>query len=101
MTPLAMVWVHTHPLTARGRAARNIPSSARASGRAIDHGDARVRPRARRAASGWTGERYSMADIVLLTTIDFAKFIGVEMPDETAALQAWHERVSARPSAQA
>jgi glutathione S-transferase len=45
------------------------------------------------------GRRYSMADIVLLTSIDFAAFIGLNVPEEYEALRAWHERVSARPSA--
>lgn len=45
------------------------------------------------------GAGYSMADIVLLCGIDFAKFVGMEMPPECAKLKAWHERVSLRPSA--
>jgi glutathione S-transferase len=46
-------------------------------------------------------DRYSMADIVALTTIDFATFIGVDMPEQLANLRGWHARVSARPSAAA
>lgn len=46
-------------------------------------------------------DRYSMADIATLTSIDFADFIGVKMPEELASLRAWHARVSARPSAAA
>jgi glutathione S-transferase len=99
MNPIGMVWVHTHPLTARV-----VPHQY------TDFGESN-RPRidvvmrefdavlADRAFVG--GAAYSMADIVLLTTIDFAKFIGVEMPDDAPHLKAWHERVSARPSAQA
>lgn len=45
------------------------------------------------------GENYSIADIVLLCGIDFAKFVNMEMPEEAAHLRAWHARVSARPSA--
>ena len=44
---------------------------------------------------------YSVADIVLLTTIDFANFAGVPIADELVNLKAWYDRVSARPSAQA
>jgi glutathione S-transferase len=44
---------------------------------------------------------FSMADIVALTTMDFATFIGIETPAELTHLHAWHERVSARPSAMA
>ncbi|MEG8024140.1 glutathione binding-like protein [Sphingomonas aurantiaca] len=47
------------------------------------------------------GERYTIADIVLLTTIDFATFVGVPMPEELTHLRAWHARVSTRPSAAA
>ena len=39
-------------------------------------------------------DRFSMADIVALTTIDFATFIGIETPEELANLHAWHARVS-------
>jgi glutathione S-transferase len=44
---------------------------------------------------------FSMADIVALTTIDFATFIGIETPAELEHLHTWHARVSARPSAAA
>jgi glutathione S-transferase len=47
------------------------------------------------------GERYTIADIVLLTTIDFATFVGLRMPDDLAHLSAWHARATARPSSQA
>jgi glutathione S-transferase len=47
------------------------------------------------------GEAYSMADICLLTTVDFAGWIGLPLEDEFASLKAWHGRVSARPSAEA
>ena len=42
-----------------------------------------------------------MADICLLSTVDFAGWIGLPMDEGHANLKAWHERVSARPSAQA
>ena len=47
------------------------------------------------------GAHYTMADIVLLCGIDFAKFIHQDMPDDAPNLRAWHARVSARPSARA
>jgi glutathione S-transferase len=47
------------------------------------------------------GEAYSMADICLLTTVDFAGWIGLPIEEEFANLKAWHGRVSARPSADA
>ena len=47
------------------------------------------------------GEAYTMADICALTTVDFADWIGLPIPDEYENVKAWHARVTARPSAQA
>jgi len=47
------------------------------------------------------GETYTMADICALSTVDFADWIGLPIPDEFANVKAWHARVTARPSAQA
>jgi glutathione S-transferase len=47
------------------------------------------------------GERYTIADICALTTLDFADYIGLKTPETQTALTAWLERVSARPSASA
>ena len=47
------------------------------------------------------GSRFSMADIVALTSVDFASFIGLEVPPDCERLRAWHARVSQRPSAKA
>lgn len=99
MVPVSQVWVHTHPLTER-----IVPQ------RFTDYGESN-RPRAldamRRIDKHLVGreylvdESYTMADIALLSIVDFAAFIGLAMPDDTPALKAWHERVSARSSAQA
>ena len=99
MIPLSMVWAHTHPFTARvvkqqytefGESQRpRVLAAMREFDRALDGRE-------------WLdGERYTIADIVLLTTIDFATFVGVAMPDDVPNLAAWHERATARPSAQA
>jgi glutathione S-transferase len=45
------------------------------------------------------GNAYSMADIAALTTIDFAAWIGLPMPEGLERLRRWHDAVSARPSA--
>ncbi|MBZ8134154.1 glutathione S-transferase family protein [Afifella sp. IM 167] len=47
------------------------------------------------------GEDFSVADITGLVAIDFMKPARLEVPEELAALRAWHERVKARPSAAA
>ncbi|HEX2560535.1 glutathione S-transferase [Phenylobacterium sp.] len=46
-----------------------------------------------------TGDQYTMADICALTTVDFAKWIGLPVPEEHANVLAWRERVGSRPSA--
>ena len=96
MAPIGAVWVHTHTFTAA------LP------GRNADWGEAN-RPRVADAFGFFdrsladreflAGERYTMADILLLTTLDFARFVGCGPPQDCANLNAWHERVSARPSA--
>lgn len=98
MLPIGAVWVHTHPFTAA------LP------GRNTEWGEAN-RPRVEEAMRFFdtsldgreflAGTAFSAADIILLTTLDFAQFVGLEMPDDCANLRAWHDRVSARPSAAA
>lgn len=99
MMPVGNVWVHTHPLTARI-----------VKPQYTEFGESN-RPRVILAMQRFNrvladtpfvaGDKYSMADIILLTTIDFANFIGVKMPDDLPSLADWHARVSARPSARA
>lgn len=99
MAAVGAVWVHTHPFTAR------LPIQ-----RFAEYGESN-RPRvlegysrcdaALAEAPFLAGETYSMADIALLTTVDFATFIGIPLPDDHAHLRDWHARVSARPSATA
>ena len=98
MLPVGAVWVHTHRFTAA------LP------GRNTEWGEAN-RPRVEEAMRFFdtsldgrdflAGSGFSAADILLLTTLDFAQFVGLEMPEECANLRAWHARVSARPSASA
>ena len=47
------------------------------------------------------GEGYSVADILALVCVDFAAVVKMSPPDGLTALKAWHEKVSARPSASA
>jgi glutathione S-transferase len=46
-------------------------------------------------------EGYSVADILLLVTLDFLKPAKINMPEELQALRAWHARASERPSSAA
>jgi glutathione S-transferase len=47
------------------------------------------------------GKNFSMADIVLLCGIDFAKYVRMDMPERARHLRSWHQRVSSRPTARA
>ena len=98
MNRIGAVWVNTHKFTAH------------LGTQYQDYGEA-MRVRSFKAMH-WLNDElkgreflatgsFSMADIVALTTIDFAAFIGIETPAELTDLLAWHARVSARPSATA
>jgi len=47
------------------------------------------------------GDRFSIADITALCTIDFSTFAGMTIPGDHANVRRWHRVVSARPSADA
>jgi len=47
------------------------------------------------------GDRYSVADITALVTVDFMKPARLALPDAAANVKRWHAAVSARPSAAA
>lgn len=98
MAPVGAVWVHTHAFTARlpGRNAEWGEANRPRVDEALRFFDESLRDRE------WlAGAHYSIADILLLTTVDFAGFVGMAIPDDLTALRDWHARVSARPSAAA
>ena len=97
MTPVGMFWRHAHPFTA----AVVVPQYK-------EFGESNRAHYER--ALGWldgelvgksfvAGESYTVADICLLSTVDFAAWIGLGIPDGLGNVRGWHERVSARPSA--
>jgi glutathione S-transferase len=45
------------------------------------------------------GDRFTIADITVLVTVDFAGWIKLPIPDECDRLQRWHKATAARPSA--
>ncbi|MDP1738103.1 MAG: glutathione S-transferase [Caulobacter sp.] len=47
------------------------------------------------------GDRFSLADILLFAFLDFGASVGQPIPAEAAWVNAWFERVKARPSAAA
>ena len=98
MTPVGMFWRHAHPFTAAlvvqhkefGESNRALYE------KAVRWLDGELKGREFLA----TGD-YTVADICLLSTIDFAAWIGLAVPEGMANVRAWHERASARPSAKA
>ena len=47
-----------------------------------------------------TGDRFTLADIVLFSFLDFGAMIGQPIDPKNEVLQAWMDRVAARPSAE-
>lgn len=47
------------------------------------------------------GERFSFADIVAVTTLDFGKPSGIRLQENQTHLKRWYDEVASRPSAQA
>lgn len=46
-------------------------------------------------------DRYTVADITALVAVDFAKWIGIRLPEEHLHTRRWYEAVASRPSARA
>jgi glutathione S-transferase len=96
MTPVSMYWVHAHPLTA-ALSAQNHKEFGEAQKRyAIDRMRWLDREIAGRAFIA--GDAFSMADIIAESVIDFAKFVGIALPEEANALASWRARMKQRAS---
>jgi len=98
MTPVGMFWRHAHPRTA---ALLTQFKDFGESNAETYKGAQKYMNRELEGRQFVTGDSYSMADICLLSTIDFAEWIGLPLEGEFTHLKAWHDRVSARPSASA
>jgi len=98
MMPVGNFWRHAHPRTA---ALLTQYKDFGESNKETYKGAQRWLNRELADKTWLTGETFTMADICLLTTVDFAGWIGLPLEPEHENLKAWHERVSARPSASA
>lgn len=98
MTPVGMYWRHAHPRTA---ALLTQYKDFGESNRETYNGAQRFLDKELADREWLANDAYSMADICLLSTVDFATWIGLPLDPEHANLAAWHARASARPSAQA
>jgi glutathione S-transferase len=97
MGPAGNFWRHAHPFTAKvvvpqykdfGEANRGAYEKALAW---LD-----------RELAGQdfvAGARFTVADICALSTVDFADWIGLKVPEGLGNVAAWHARVSGRASA--
>jgi glutathione S-transferase len=47
------------------------------------------------------GDRFTVADITTLVTVDFMRAPKIEMPEDMSNVRRWHAEISARPSAKA
>lgn len=96
MMPVANFWRHAHPFTA---ALVDQQKEFGESNRAVVHDTmAWLNTEIAAGQDYLAGAQFTMADITLLTIVDFASFIGLSPLDNMPAVNRWHERVSARPS---
>ena len=98
MTPVGMYWRHAHPRTA---ALLTQFKDFGESNAETYKGAQKYLDRELAGHQFVVGDTYTMADICLLSTVDFAEWIGLPMDPEFTHLKAWHDRVTARPSAAA
>ena len=98
MMPVGNFWRHAHPFTA---ALLTQFKDFGESNKETYRGAQKYVDRELAGREFLVGDSYTMADICLLSTVDFADWIGLPVEDEFANLKAWRERVKARPSADA
>ena len=98
MMPVGQFWRHAHPRTA---ALLTQYKEFGESNKTTYSGSQKFMDRELSTRPFVAGETYSMADICLLTTIDFATWIGLPLEAEFTQLTDWHNRVTARASAEA
>lgn len=98
MTPVGMFWRHAHPYTA---ALLTQFKDFGESNRETYNGAQKWLNRELEGRAFLVGDSLTMADICLLSTVDFADWIGLPVQEEFEHLAAWRARMKARPSAEA
>ncbi len=99
MVPVGMVWAHGHPLTAS--LLKQIPEAAEQNRKRV-HLAYKLLNEQLSGAAFIAGPDYTVADAVLLATLDFANgLVGVPYESCLTHLKRWHGEVLARPSAAA
>jgi glutathione S-transferase len=99
MIPVGMVWVHGSPLT-KAVVKQQIPEMAELNREMVKNYFGFIDRRLAKSAY-LAGDKFSMADITALCTMDFAATLnGLPHSKEQVYLSRWYEEVSGRPSAQ-
>lgn len=98
MMPVGNFWRHAHPRTA---ALLTQYKDFGESNRETYRGAQKFMNRELEGRDFLVGETPTMADICLLSTVDFADWIGLPLEPEFENLGAWRARMHARPSADA
>ncbi len=98
MMPVGNFWRHAHPRTA---ALLTQFKDFGESNKETYKGAQKYLNRELEGREFLVGDSLTMADICLLSTVDFAEWIGLPVEDEFANLVAWRARMKARPSADA
>ena len=98
MMPVGMFWRHAHPFTA---ALLTQYKEFGESNRETYNGAQKWLNRELEGREFLVGDSLTMADICLLSTVDFADWIGLPVLEEYTNLAAWRARMKARPSAEA
>lgn len=98
MMPVGNYWRHAHPRTA---ALLTQYKDFGESNAGTYQGAQKWLDRELEGKQFVAGDSYTIADICLLSTVDFAGWIDLPLDEGLANLKAWHARVSARPSAAA
>lgn len=99
MAPVGAFWVNAHPLTAALGAQKHKDFGEAQKRRALERMLWLDREIAGRDFIA--GPRFTIADIVAESVIDFAKFTGILVPEQAGALRAWRARIEQRPSSRA
>jgi glutathione S-transferase len=97
--PARNFWMHAHPFTARVVVPQYKEFGE--SNRDIYNRELHWLDKELSGKQFVAGDAYTIADICLLSMIDFGDWIGLKLPDDVRNVKAWHARVSARPSATA
>ena len=95
MTPVGQFWRHAHPLTASLLTQHREfgESNREAYEKALKWLDRELDGR-----SFLASDAFSMADICLVSTVEFADWIGLAAPSGLTHFEAWRASVNARPS---